>query len=246
MPLRDHFHRPARGPWPWTSVHSTWATCIVQALNQTLLPQSHFAIPTLHLSAEAQVDVATVEKEDQVAIPQDGNGAVATAVWAPPLPPVTILTNLADLDVIEIEVRNREEGFSLVAAIELVSPANKDRSSHRNAFTAKCAAYLQQGIGLVIVDIVTDRRSNLHAGLMELLELDEDPRSLFTSDLYAVAYRAVGSNDAGGPPRLEMWPNGLQVGANLPVVPLWITSDRAIPLDLEATYTATCQSLRMP
>ena len=49
-----------------------------------------------------------------------------------------------------------------------------------------------------------------------------------------------------GKPRLEMWPATLKLGAALPVLPLWIAPDRAVPLDLEASYTATCESLRMP
>jgi hypothetical protein len=36
-----------------------------------------------------------------------------------------------------------------------VSPANKDRDETRRAFIAKCAAYLQRGIGLIVVDIRT-------------------------------------------------------------------------------------------
>jgi hypothetical protein len=35
-----------------------------------------------------------------------------------------------------------------VAAIEIVSPANKDRPEHRRKFVAKCAALLQQGVSV--------------------------------------------------------------------------------------------------
>jgi hypothetical protein len=37
-------------------------------------------------------------------------------------------------------------------------------------FAAKCTAYLQQGVGLVVVDVVTERRDRLHAELMGLLQ----------------------------------------------------------------------------
>jgi hypothetical protein len=53
---------------------------------------------------------------------------------------------------------NTEAGPVLVGAIELVSPANKDRSTHRDAFVSKCETYLRQGIGLVIIDVVTEGR----------------------------------------------------------------------------------------
>jgi hypothetical protein len=59
----------------------------------------------------------------------------------------------------------------LRAAIELVSPANKDRASHRRAFAVKCAGYLQQGVAVVIVAVITERTANLHATLVDILGL---------------------------------------------------------------------------
>jgi hypothetical protein len=101
---------------------------------------------------------------------------------------------------------------------------------------------LQNQIGLVVVDIITERRANLHAELMDLLRLGEGPKAAAAAEMYAVAYRAV-ADDAK--PRLEMWPAQLRVGAVLPTLPLWIAADRAVPLDLEASYTATCAALRL-
>jgi hypothetical protein len=162
MPLRDHFHHPARGRWRWKSIHSTWATCIIQSLNGGILPASYYAIPTVHLSSEAQVDITAGQDEEEAEELRAGNGAVATAVWAPPKPALVVPADLADLDVIEIEVRHEEEGYRLVATIELVSPANKDRPAHRRAFVARCAAYLQQEVSVVVVDVVTERCDSCH------------------------------------------------------------------------------------
>jgi hypothetical protein len=53
-------------------------------------------------------------------------------------------------DTVEVTVFSSAAGPTLVGAIELVSPANKDRPSQRRAFVSKCETYLQQGIGLVI------------------------------------------------------------------------------------------------
>ena len=63
--------------------------------------------------------------------------------------PIAILT-----DIVEVLLFNREAGPTLAGAIALVSPANKDRPAHRDAFVSKCATYLQQveaGETLVIV-----------------------------------------------------------------------------------------------
>src|SRR5437660_9141036 len=118
MPLRDHFHRPARGMWKWKSVHGTWATCIIQGLNGGRLPAEYYAIPTVHFGTEAPVDVATVHEEQDEVRELAADGAVATAVWAPPRPAVVVPADLTQLDVIEIEVRNENEGYRLVAAVE--------------------------------------------------------------------------------------------------------------------------------
>ena len=51
-------------------------------------------------------------------------------------------------DNLEVQVVDEREGLRLVAVVELVSPRNKDRADARDAFTAKCSAYLQRGVGV--------------------------------------------------------------------------------------------------
>jgi hypothetical protein len=84
-----------------------------------------------------------------------------------------------------------EDGPRLRGAIELVSPSNKDRPSERRAFAVKCASYLQQGAGVVVIDAVTTRRSNMHEELLRTLELGNGAPWRSPTDLYAVAYRAA-------------------------------------------------------
>jgi Protein of unknown function (DUF4058) len=66
----------------------------------------------------------------------------------------------------EVRIFDVERERRLVAAIEFVSPANKDRPESRDAFVAKCAALLRKGVAVSVVDIVTLRRFNLYAQLM--------------------------------------------------------------------------------
>ncbi len=60
--------------------------------------------------------------------------------------------------------------------------------------------------------------------------------------LYTVAYRLKIREEQQ---RLELWPEELRVGAALPTLPLWIGQDEAVPLDLEASYIAACELLRI-
>jgi hypothetical protein len=38
----------------------------------------------------------------------------------------------------------------------------------------------------------------------------------------------------------------LSLGKALPTLPLWLTSQLAVPLELEASYEQTCRDLRIP
>ena len=45
--------------------------------------------------------------------------------------------------------------------------------------------------------------------------------------------------------RFETWAYPLVVGQPLPTLPLWLTEDLAVSLDLEASYEDTCRVLRI-
>ena len=145
-------------------------------------------------------------------------------------------------DRYEVRVHEAEGGSRLVAAIELVSPANKDRDTHRRAFATKCAGYLAQGIAVIVIDVVTSRGGNLHAGILQLLGRDSDSGLPNGTELYAVAYRPVVRDQREV---IEMWPERLSVGSELPTLPLALNAELGLPIDLEATYTAACNRRRL-
>jgi hypothetical protein len=207
-------------------------------LNQEQLPEDYVAIPLVTIGGGVQVDVGTFQTGE----PQDPNGGVATRLWAPPQPPLSAVVDFVSLDVYEVRVMQQMGGPKLRAAIELVSPANKDRASHRRAFAIKCAGYLQLGVAVVIIDVVTERTANLHADLVDILGLAPSFAWHSSSHAYAVAYRATQSTDAQ---RLEAWPEALTIGAVLPTMPLWLSEELCLPLRLEESYRATCAALRI-
>ena len=163
-------------------------------------------------------------------------------MWSPANPTASATLDFGELDAIEITVVNDEEGPKVVSAIELVSPANKDRPAHRQAFAVKCASYLQDGISVMIVDVVTERHANLHAGLLEFLKVDVITPAQGIDDLYAAAYRPAAGPDEV---RVEIWAELLSLGLPLPILPLWLTADHALPLNLEDTYKAACAARRI-
>jgi hypothetical protein len=241
MPLLDHSRPPLRNRPTYKSLNAAWGTFLCNGLNQGGMPPGYRAYPESAVGIGLEADLATYEGSEQVSA-GNGDGSVATAVWAPPRPPLVVPVDFSDLESIEVKVYDDDGGGRLVAAVELVSPATKDRPGHRTDFAVKCAAYLQQEVSVLVVDIVTGRRTNLHRPLAELLRLGEPAADAVTSDLYAVAYRVV---RAGQRTQLEAWPTALAVGQP-PKMPLWLRDDLAVPLDLDSSYLQACASLGLP
>lgn len=238
MPLQDHFHPPLSERRHWDSFHGAWAEAMALALNQGLLPPDYFAEARVKLGRSVEIDVGTFE--DRGAGAAEANGGVA--VWAPPRPTLCAPLDFSSPDLFEVQVLEGSQGPRVVAAVELVSPANKDRPGHRRAFAIKCASYLQQEIGLAVVDVVTERSASLHRELLGLLAVAGDTPGQADGDLYAAAYRAV---PAAGAMALEAWVASLAVGTSLPTLPLWIGPDLSVPLDLEETYRMACVARRI-
>jgi hypothetical protein len=242
MPLFDHFHPPLSEERHWEGFYSKWANVLVDELNETLLPSGYFAEPHVHMGARVEIDAATFEGESIPGRPtRDGATAVMPVrTWAPPEP--TLVMPAAFPDTFEVRVIDTEAGSRLAAAIELVSPANKDRPEHRRALAVKCASYLCQGISLILVDVVTSRAANLHDEIVRLLS--NGGPFLFPAgpSLYATAYRPIRRDTAE---QTEVWLAPLAVGGPLPVLPLAFTAELCLPIDLEATYLEACRKLRL-
>ena len=174
MPLRDHFHPPFTSRRHWEGFHGAWPTIMVMGLSRKL-PQRYFAEPQVHLGSSIEIDVATFD-EDEADFPgageTDNGGGVATA------------SDAAEADLgrrdrpagpgrVRAAVYDERDGRRLVAAVEIVSPSNKDRPEHRRAFVAKCAALLQKLVCVAIVDLVTNRDFNFYRELMDQLGLSD-------------------------------------------------------------------------
>jgi hypothetical protein len=239
MPLLDHFHPPLSKQRHWDSFHGAWAEAIARNLNEDLLPPHFYAEARIKIGTRLEIDVAAHEEANGRA-PGTSNGGVA--VWAPPAPVASANLDFAGLDVFEINILNDEEGPKIVAAIELVSPANKDRPANRRAFTVKCASYLQDGVSVMIVDVVTERHGNLHADLLDFLKLSLTTPAQGADQLYATAYRPLIGAERS---RVELWVEPLAIGAAMPTLPLWLSADLALPLSLEETYHAACAARRI-
>ena len=210
-----------------------WISTLAEHLNLRVLPPGYLALTTVSFGGRLEVDVPTVDRNGTAhAAPSQ---PPAESLWGAPQATLTLPAVMPD--TVETKVFHTEAGNKLVAAIELVSPANKDRPAARQAFVAKCVSYLFAGVGLIIVDVVTTRVANLHNELVRLIEQPASAEFPPETVAYAASYHPIRSED-GQPPAagVEFWPRRLAIGDVLPTLPLALRGGPAVPVDFEVTY----------
>jgi hypothetical protein len=225
MPLRDHFRPPLTTIASWEELHGGWPAVIVQQLRKRL-PPGYVAAPRVRLGTRVEIDVAACEKDE---FPSTFGSAVEIEV--------------PDADEYEVRIYDAERGRTLVAAIEIVSPANKDRPEKRNAFVGKCAALFRNGVAVSVVDLVTTRQFNLYAELITFLGHPDRTLGPEPPAVYAASCRWLRKSDRAV---LETWSHALIIGQLLPTLPLWLTDTLCVPLDLERSYEQACNDLSIP
>jgi hypothetical protein len=218
MPLRDHFHRPLSSQLSWQSLYSGWATRVADALTERT--SSEFMVAEFTRSLLLS-DISSSEP------------------FTGPLPQII---PAFFPDSFKVRVFAGGGGFTLVAAVKLVTPDDKQSADKRRAFAAKCAGYLQQGIALVVIDIVTSCRANLYSETMRLMALAEEFHLPADVELYAVAYRPVLRKEK---PEIDLWTAPVALGQPLPTMPLRLTGDLFVPVEFERAYQEACRRRRL-
>jgi hypothetical protein len=241
MPLLDHFRPPINRRLPWRTLHAGWLAELAVRLN-TILPPGFVALESVQVGGRFELDIGTYEEDRDAQISPNGAGgtAVAPALWTPPA--ATGSFQAVFPEVFELRVYDSDVAGTLVATLELVSPANKDRETERQAFAAKCAAYLEAGASVIILDAVTNRRANLHNDIIRLFDAPPDLQLPPNTQQYAAAYRPVLRDEKLF---IDIWTASFAVGSLLPTMPMRLTGDLFIPVDFERTYTETCRQRRL-
>ncbi len=246
----------------WASFHSMWSSEITRYLNHGRLPVRFEAKPSLHVGTSAEIDIATVDESGSLFAGMngyhpgggtDGGGVATLTTPATYIAPAATLSadgiTFTDLALFEVQVF-ADDGWTLVAAIELVSPSNKTADGVET-FAIKCASLLQGGVSVAVVDLVPAPAVNLHDALCELLGAPESVRWQSPSGLFVTSYRTKQTTKkpglalGTGKVTLDVWATAVGFGDELPTVPLWLTPSLAVPLELESTYTSTLADLRI-
>ncbi len=227
MPLHDWTDRPG-----WEGVHHLWITELLRWIKPRL-PEGYRAyigsVPTVAIGAPAErPDVSVREwKEDQApSTSPDSTSSPVQTTNEDPDEEIAVAA-LEPSTSLYVELRGR-----LIAAVELVSPRNKDRPVARATYVARYVGYLLEGVHLLLIDV---HRRPLSFSFADAIaqELHLQPPSLPTP--LAVSYR-VGEQAASGGKLLAIWRRPLRVGEPLPDMKLALTVKRSIAIDLEQTY----------
>jgi hypothetical protein len=221
--------------------HTVWVTEIYNALNGGLLPPGYYALVEQH-AGRSIADLLTlhaspVRREPLPPPPATGGTAVAEA---PPRVRWRQTVEQAALVRARSVAIRHISGHRLIALLEIVSPANKDRARHVEDFAAKAAEALDSGVHVLMADLFppgTHDPFGMHGAIRQRLEQSDEPY-----DLPADAPLTLASYEAAGG-RVEVWLEHLAVGGLLPEMPLFLHPDRYINVPLEATYMAAYRGM---
>jgi hypothetical protein len=244
MPLRDHFRPPVSKRSSWEGFHGGWPMRIVEELAPRL-PDGFVAEPRVHLGSYYEIDVSAFEHDgERMPAPDSAllsSGGAVTSSETSPAPTLTVDADFPEQYGYEVLVFDFERDRRLVAAVEIISPANKDRPQSRQLFVAKCFNLLRQDVCVSIIDLITIRQFNLHTELLALFG-HADPTLSPPSSVYAVTCRKRSGIERT---KLDSWFCPLAIGQPLPSLPLWLSETQKVSLDLEASYEETCRVLRI-
>ena len=87
---------------------------------------------------------------------------------------------------------------------------------------------------------MTIRQFNLYAELLEFIGHDDPTLGDQPSPTYAASCRW---RENGKRKMLEAWSHVLSLGKPLPTLPLWLSAELVVPLDLEQSYEQACSDL---
>jgi hypothetical protein len=215
----------------WEGVRLLWMTELLRDIKSNL-PSGYRAYlgtgPVVAVGAPSARPDLSVRAQPSTATESIGQPGSENS-WAEMKPDVEVTVALLELDpALFIEKDGR-----LIAAIELISPRNKDRLLARTTYALRYAGYLLEGVHLLLVD-VHDRPVGFSFADQIALQFEISNQPALPTPM-AASYR-VGEPAAAGGRLLAIWRYPLVIGAALPAVILPLTVERSVLVDLQPTY----------
>ena len=227
MPIHDWTRVPSG---LFHHFHQDWSIEIARALNRGLLPKGLAALVEQRYGIR-EADVLTVESLPRRERRQMEGGGVLTMS-----PPAAKIVRRSDKEIHAARANRivvRHHLGRVVAAIEIVSPGNKDSRAALNDFVEKAVDFLQQGIHLLVVDLFPPTPRDpfgLHKAIWDYIDVEP---FVFPEG----KDRILASYETGDDRAAYVEP--VAVGDVLAEMPLFLAPGMHIRVPLEATYRAT-------
>lgn len=233
----------------WTKVeagichafHVKWISELDKALNGGLLPKGYYSLPEQHAGSSIPdlltLHVSPAPTKKQRRLPPDTGGLLLAE--APPKVQRKLSVGLAaQTKRRTLAIRHVTE-HRLVALIEIISPANKDRRGSVNDFAEKIVTALDYGVHALVIDLFPPGPHDLaaiHGAIWKRLEQTEETYDLPQEDSLTMA-----SYDAADP--VDIYLNHPAIGDPLADMPLFLRPERYVNVPLEATYREAFRTL---
>lgn len=220
-------------------LHVAWLPEIRKALNR-ILPEGYYALAEQHAGGNI-ADVLTLHQgphTDEPSPPPPASGGTLVADAPPRVRWKETLEGSAVQRRRTLAVRH-VSGHRLIAILEVVSPANKDRAGHVEDFAAKIVSALDAGVHVLIVDLFPPTARDphgFHGVIHQRMEQSDDSYALPPDEPLTLVSYVAG-------PRVDAYLEHVRVGAVLPEMPLFIRPDRYINVPLEATYNSAYEGM---
>jgi hypothetical protein len=219
----------------WHGVHHIWIVELLYWVKPRLPPGYRVYIGTTPTFA---VDAPPEERPDVGVhgLPQPESSSETIPPSSESSPATPLDEPDQEIAVARIEADSAlfvERQGRLIAAVELVSPRNKDRATACAAYARGYAGYLLKGIHLLLVDVHRrPLRFSFADQVASELQMEQPP----CPAPFAVSYR-VGEPAPNGGHYVAIWRRPLAIGAALPTMQLPLSVKESVAIDLEQTYT---------
>lgn len=218
--------------------HVAWTGAIRTLLNEKLLPPEFYALAEAR-SQDVEPDVLALEQVDT-----PGDRSTVSTLEPRTQQTLKLAPQIRFQDTLDPSwygektsriAIHHANGDRVVAYLEIVSRGNKDRYRSVESFNDKLEEALHHGCHLLVIDLHppgTSDPQGMHAALWSRYK-DVVHGVTPQEPLGVASYQA---RQRGGNVLPTVYFERITVGQNLPVMPLYLTSDEYINLPLQETY----------
>jgi len=217
--------------------HSAWVTHLSEAMNGGLLPSGYYALPEQHVGRSI-ADVLTLHAGTPTSPSPQFDGGLALAEAPPQVSRKITVSSSPRARRRTITIRH-VTGHRIVALVEIVSPANKDRVSHVDDLVAKITSALSLGVHVLLVDLFSpglhDPRG-IHGEVWARLDEEAEQFEVSSDAPLTLASFVAGAE-------VDTYVESLALGDSLPDMPVFLQPERYVNAPLESSYLAAFRGL---